>query len=44
VPVYLVDPHLPAGHGIRNLKEYLPLRSAEGTPLLVEKLIKEYSK
>lgn len=44
VPVYLVDPHLPAGHGIRNLKEYIPLRSAEGTPLLVEKLIKEYSK
>lgn len=44
VPVYLVDPHLPAGHGIRNLREYIPLRSAEGTPLLVEKLIKEYSK
>ena len=44
VPVYLVDPHLPAGHGIRNLKEYISLRSAEGTPLLVEKLIKEYSK
>ena len=44
VPVYLVDPHLPAGHGIRNLKEYIPLRSAEGTPLLVKKLIEEYSK
>lgn len=44
VPVYLVDPHLPAGHGIRNLKEYIPMRSAEGTPLLVEKLINEYSK
>jgi hypothetical protein len=39
VPVYLVDPHLPAGHGIRNLREYIPLRSAEGTPLLVDKLI-----
>lgn len=43
VPVYLVDPHLPAGHGIRNLAEYIPLRSAEGTPLLVEKLIEKYS-
>ena len=42
VPVYLVDPHLPAGHGIRNLKEYIPLRSSEGTPLLVERLINEY--
>lgn len=42
VPVFLVDPHLPAGHGIRNLKEYIPMRSAEGTPLLVEKLIREY--
>ncbi len=42
VPVYLVDPHLPAGHGIRNLREYIPLRSAEGTPLLVDKLIEEY--
>lgn len=41
-PVYLVDPHLPAGHGIRNLKEYIPMRSAEGTPLLVERLINEY--
>ncbi len=43
VPVYLVDPHLPAGHGIRNLAEYIPLRSAEGTPLLVEKLIEKYT-
>lgn len=42
VPVYLVDPNLPQGHGIRNLKEYIPLRSAEGTPLLVDRLIKEY--
>ena len=42
VPVYLVDPHLPAGHGIRNLREYIPMRSAEGTPLLVDKLIEEY--
>lgn len=42
VPVYLVDPHLPSGHGIRNLREYIPLRSAEGTPLLVERLIEEY--
>ena len=42
VPVYLVDPHLPSGHGIRNLREYIPLRSAEGTPLLVDKLIEEY--
>ena len=42
VPVFLVDPHLPAGHGIRNLKEYIPLRSAEGTPQLVERLIREY--
>lgn len=42
VPVYLVDPHLPAGHGIRNLREYIPMRSAEGTPLLVERLIEEY--
>lgn len=43
VPVYLVDPHLLAGHGIRNLAEYIPLRSAEGTPLLVEKLIEQYT-
>lgn len=43
VPVYVVDPNLPAGHGIRNLREHLPLRSAEGTPLLVEKLIQEYA-
>ena len=42
VPVYLVDPNLPQGHGIRNLKEYIPLRSAEGTPLLIDRLIKEY--
>ena len=42
VPVYLVDPNLPQGHGIRNLREYIPLRSAEGTPLLVDKLIEEY--
>lgn len=43
VPVYLVDPNLPQGHGIRNLREYLPLRSAEGTPLLVERLIAEWA-
>lgn len=42
VPVYLVDPNLPQGHGIRNLKEYIPMRSAEGTPLLVDRLIEEY--
>lgn len=42
VPVYLVDPNLPQGHGIRNLKEFIPLRSAEGTPLLVDRLIEEY--
>lgn len=42
VPVYLVDPNLPQGHGIRNLNEYIPLRSAEGTPLLVDRLIEEY--
>lgn len=42
VPVYLVDPNLPQGHGIRNLREYIPLRSAEGTPLLVERLIEEW--
>ena len=42
VPVYLVDPNLPQGHGIRNLREYIPMRSAEGTPLLVERLIEEY--
>ena len=41
VPVYLVDPNLPQGHGIRNLREYIPMRSAEGTPLLVERLIEE---
>ena len=43
VPVYLVDPNMPAGHGIRNLAEYIPLRSAEGTPILVGKLIKAFS-
>ena len=42
VPVYLVDPHLPAGHGIRNLKEYIPKRGAEGVPELVKRLIEEY--
>lgn len=42
VPVYLVDPILPKGHGIRNLREHVALRSAEGTPLLVEKLIQEH--
>ena len=42
VPVYLVDPNLPQSHGIRNLREYIPLRSAEGTPLLVERLIEEW--
>ncbi len=42
VPVYLVDPHLPAGHGIRNLKEYIPKRGAEGVPELVQRLIEEY--
>lgn len=44
VPVYLVDPNLPSGHGIRNLREYIPMRSAEGVPLLVERLIEEYAK
>jgi NAD-dependent deacetylase len=42
VPVYLVDPYLPAGHGIRNLKEYIPKRGAEGVPELVKRLIEEY--
>ncbi|MBO7197409.1 MAG: NAD-dependent deacylase [Tidjanibacter sp.] len=42
VPVYLVDPHLPAGHGIRNLREYVPKRAAEGVPELVARLIEEY--
>lgn len=43
VPVYLVDPVLPKGHGIRNLQEHIALPSAAGTPRLVEMLIEKYS-
>lgn len=43
VPVYLVDPVLPAGHGIANLRKYYPMRSAEGTPLLASELIAQYA-
>lgn len=43
VPVYLVDPMLPKGHGIRNLQEHIALPSAAGTPRLVEMLIEKYS-
>lgn len=41
VPIYVVDPNLPANHGIKNLKEYIQMRSEEGMPILVERLINE---
>lgn len=42
VPIYLVDPVMPQG-GVRNLKKFVQKRSAEGTPLLVDELIREYA-
>lgn len=38
--VFVVDPHIPAAVGA--VVEKIPMRSAEGMPLLAEKLIEEY--
>ena len=43
VPVYLVDPGSPDVHMIRNPLEHIQMRSAEGMPLLAERLIAEYA-
>lgn len=40
-PLYLVDPGNPDTHGIRSITEHIRLRSAEGLPLLVEKLVNQ---
>ena len=41
VPVYLVDPGEPDVRGLRNLKEHIRMRGAEGLPLLAARLRKE---
>ena len=43
VPVYLVDPGQPDTRMIRNPLEHIQARSAEGMPLLAERLIRENS-
>ena len=43
VPVYLVDPGTPDVRMIRNPIEHIKSRSAEGMPLLAERLIAEYA-
>ena len=43
VPVYLVDPGTPDTSMIRNPLEHIKARSAEGMPLLAERLINELS-
>ena len=40
-PVYLVDPGEPEVRGLRNLKEHIRMRGAEGLPLLAARLRKE---
>ena len=42
VPVWVVDPGRPDLSGIRIPVESIPMRSAEGMPALVERLIAEY--
>lgn len=41
-PIYLVDPGNPDVAGIRNLREHIRMRGAEGLPVLAEKLRKLY--
>lgn len=41
-PIYLVDPGNPDVTGIRNLREHIRMRGAEGLPVLAEKLRKLY--
>ena len=43
VPVYLVDPGQPDVRMIRNRTEHIQARSAEGMPLLAERLIAEFA-
>lgn len=40
--VFVVDPHIPAAVG--GVVEKIPMRSAQGMPLLAEKLIEEYGR
>ena len=42
VPVYLIDPNEPDMSGIRNPTELIRTNSAQGTPLLVDRLIGEF--
>jgi len=42
VPVYLIDPNEPDMSGIRNPTELIRTNSAQGTPLLVDRLIDEF--
>ena len=44
IPVYLVDPGTPDTRMIRNPLEHIRARSAEGMPLLAERLIAELDK
>ena len=41
-PVYLIDPNEPDMSGIRNPTELIRTNSAQGTPLLVDRLIGEF--
>lgn len=42
VPIYVVDPARQNFGGICGLAEHIQMRSAEGTPVLVDKLIEKY--
>lgn len=42
IPVYLVDPGSPDVSGVRNLAAHIPLRGAEGLPMLAEMLRAKY--
>ena len=42
VPIYLVDPGMPDVRMVRNPLEHIRARSAEGLPLLAERLIDKY--
>lgn len=43
-PIYMVDPGEPDVHGVYNLTKHLRMRSAEGTPQIVDEIIAKYAK
>lgn len=42
IPIFLIDPGEPDVTGIRNNVEVIKMRSAEGMPILIKRLIKEF--